>query len=140
MQERDPFPFRADTGCVVDEAHAMQPATVERGIKIVYGEADVVHARSSLGDEFADRRVLPGGFEQFDERFAGGEPGNAGAVSVIERHNREAEDVAIEGKARVESAHGDADVGDARAATGISGHQGALRKVGGASKVTLSEE
>lgn len=141
MEEGDALPLRAEPGRVVDESDAVLPAAVECGIEIVDRKAEMVHAGSASGDELADWRVVSGWGEKLDERVTGGEPGYAGPVGVVQRHDRQAEDVTEKGKTLVEGAHGDADMGDARAARGIRCHQGRPPKwFGGASKVTLSED
>ena len=41
-------------------------------------------ARPTLGDKFADRRIGRVGFQQLNQRFAGGETGDARTVGVVE--------------------------------------------------------
>ena len=69
-------------------------------VEVVHGEADMMNAGPAPGDEPGDRRVVLAGFEQFHQRIAGGEPGDGGAVGVVERHLGHAEHVAVEGQQR----------------------------------------
>ena len=106
MQEGDALAFRAEAGRLVDEADAGTAAALEGGIDVVHREADVVDAGAALLDELRDRRVGSLGFEQLDERIAGGESRDAGTVGIVERHLGHAEYVAVEGQDLVERAHG----------------------------------
>jgi hypothetical protein len=118
MEERDTFPFGAEAGCFVDEADACGFATRERAVEIVNREANVVNAGTSFGDELADWRLGGVGLEELNERLAGLHSGNAGAVGIVKRDLRHAEDVAVEGKDLIKCLHGDAHVGDAGGAIG----------------------
>lgn len=122
MEKSDPLSFGAKAGLLVDETNARHPAALERELDVVDVEADVMYAGTAPGDEPIDRGVVRRGLQQFDERLAGGEPGNAGTVSVVERNLWKAEDVAVEGKDVVERADGDADMGDPGASTLVKGH------------------
>ena len=57
VEERDTFPFGADAGCLVDEANSGGAAASEGTVEVVDGEADVMDAGATFGDELADRRV-----------------------------------------------------------------------------------
>ena len=126
MEERDTFPFRAKARSFVDQANAGSAAAVEGTVEVVDGEADVMEARATFGDELADRRVGMFGLEQLDEGVTGREAGDPGTIGVVERDLGETEEIAVEGKDLVECAHGDPDVGDARGAAGRVGHVSAL--------------
>ena len=129
MQERDTFPFGAESWRIVDEAHAGGTAPGEGVVEVIDGETDVMNAGSAGGDELANRGVGSPGFKQLDEGFAGTEAGDPGAVGVGEWHLWHAEDVTIEGQDVVEGAYGDADVGDTRGAAGNEGHGGCAGEV-----------
>lgn len=130
MEEGDALSFRAEPGLLVDETNACLPAALESEFEVVDVEADVMNAGTAPGDEPIDRRVVRRGLEQFDERLAGGEPGNAGTIGVVEWDLWEAEDVAVEGKDLVERADGDADMGDPGASTLVKGHGDHARESG----------
>ena len=83
MQERDAFLFRANSGGFVDEADASGPASLESGVEIFDGEADVVDARTALLDEASDRRIRHLCLEQLDEWVAGGESSYSRPVGVV---------------------------------------------------------
>ena len=133
MEERDTFPFRTEARCLVDEADTRGAAAIEGTVEVVDGEADVMDAWATFGDELADRRVGMFGLEQLDEGITGREAGDPGTIGIVERHLGKAEEIAVEGKYLVECAHGDPDVGDARGAAGRVGHVSALvRETAGA--------
>lgn len=127
MQEGDAFSFGANAGLFIDEREAGGPAPREGGVQIIHVEADVVNARAAFIEELSDRRQRFFWLQEFDERIASGKPGNAGAIGIVERSFRQAEDVAIEGDQLVEGSYGNADVGDAGAATGMVRHEIGLR-------------
>ena len=54
MEERDAFLFRADAGGLVDEANAGGSTTLQCGIEVVDGEANVMNPGAAFGDEPAD--------------------------------------------------------------------------------------
>lgn len=116
MEEGNLLPLRADAGRFVDEPDACLSTAIESGIQIGDGKADVMDAGSATRHERGDRRVVSLGFEELDERVTSGETRDVGAVGIVERNLFESEDVAIERKDLIERAHGDADVGNARAA------------------------
>ena len=118
MEERDAFLFRADSGGFVDEADASGAASLERGVEIFDGEADVVDARAALLDEAPDGRIRRFCFEQLDERFASIKSRDAGAVGIIQRDFRQIENVAVERQDLVEKAYRDSDVGETRSTRG----------------------
>jgi len=118
MQERDAFLFRADSGGFIDESDASGPASLESSVEIVDGETDVMDARTTLLDESCDRRIRRFCFEKLDERLAGGDSGDARAVSIVERDLWEIEDVAVERQNLVENAYRDADMGETRSTRG----------------------
>jgi len=116
MQKSDPLSFGADTWRLVDETDAGGATAREGRVQIVDDEADVMNPRSSFGDELSDWRVRRVGLEQLDECVTGGESGDARSIGIVERHVGQLQHVAIEWKELVEPAHGDADMGDPRAA------------------------
>jgi hypothetical protein len=67
MEEGDTFSLGAEPGGVVDESDAGSPAAGKRLIQVVDGEADVVDAGASLGDELANRALGRLGLEELDE-------------------------------------------------------------------------
>ena len=113
MHEGDALAFGADARSFVDEDDPGSAASGECDIEIVNGETDMMDSRAPLFEELFDRRIALGGLEQFDQGLAGGEPGDAGTVGVVERRVAQAEDVAKEGQECVEVPHGDANVRDA---------------------------
>lgn len=116
MEEGNPFAFGTQPWDIVDEANAGRLAALERTVKIINGETDVMDSWPSPGDEFADGRVWGPGFEQLDEGFSGHQAGDSRAIGIIERHVGHAEDVAIEWQDLVERGNSETDVGDAGAA------------------------
>ena len=71
---------------------------------------------AAFGDETSYRRVVGRRLQQLDERVAGREAGDPRSVGVGERNLAQAQDVAVERNALVQTAHRDADVRDDRAA------------------------
>ena len=116
MQKGDALSFGADARHFVDETDGRRATAREGRVQIVDDEADVMNARTSFSDELSDWRVRRVGLEQLDECVAGGKSGDARSIGIVERHVGQLQDVAIERKQLVEPAHGDADMGDARAA------------------------
>jgi len=129
VEEGDPLPLGADTGNLVDKPESGVTAPLQHAVEVVHGETDMVNAGPTLGDVFPDRGVVSGGLQQFHERLACGEADDAGAVRIIEGHLRHLQDVAEDGQQVVDGAHGNPDVGDARAAAKRFGHDG-LRSMG----------
>ena len=133
MEERDTFPFGAESRHFVDQPNAGGPAARERTVQVVDGEADVMDAGASFGDELADGRLGVLGLEKLHESLTGGEAGDARTIGIVELDLGETEQVAVEGENLVERAHGDANVGDARSTAGDVGHVSALvRETAGA--------
>ena len=126
MEEGDTFPLGALAWGLVDQSNTRSTAALERTVEVVDGEADVMDAGTTFGDELADGRIRMVGLEQLDERFAGDEARDAGTVGVVEADFREAEQVAVEGENLVERAHGDPHVGDASCTAGYVSHVSAL--------------
>ena len=54
MEERDTFPLGTEPGRFVDQPDSCGPASFERTVQVVDGEADVMDSRASFGDELAD--------------------------------------------------------------------------------------
>src|SRR5258708_317443 len=113
---------------LVEEAEAGRLAAGERGVEIVDGEADVMDARTPVGDEPADGCVRGVGLEELHQRFAGVYGTDFPAVGVVERHLGHAEDVAIEWYDGVEGCDCDADVGKAGWSRSNVGHGSALEE------------
>ena len=130
MEERDTFPLGAEPGRLVDEPETCRPASRERTVQVVDGEADVMDAGAAFGDELADGGFGVQGLEQLDEGVAGIETSDASTVGVVERDLGETEQIAVEGKNLVERAHGDSNVGDASGTARDVGHVSALVKSG----------
>lgn len=85
MEERDVLSFGTYSRLLVNEADPRCSAALKRSRKVFDGEANMVNAWPTFGDELCDWRVRLGRLEQFDERLAGRETRNAGAVRVVER-------------------------------------------------------
>ena len=113
MEKRDAFAFRSHARGVVDESDSGGPAPVERSIEVVDCKADVMDARPAPGDELPDRRIVGAGFEQFHQRFTGGQACNGGTVGVVEWNVGQSQDITVEGQHVVEGTYSDADVGNA---------------------------
>ena len=126
VQERDTFPLGAEPGGFIDQSKAGLAAPRERTVEIVDREADVMDAGATFGDELADGGVRMLGLEQLDEGVTGRKAGDVRTIGVVERHDGEAEQIAVERKDLVERTHGDSDVGDARGTAGDVGHVSAL--------------
>ena len=128
MKEGNSLPLGADSGRFVDEPESRRTAARERGVQVVYHEANVVNSGTASRNEASHWTVRTGGFEKLDEGIPGRDPDDTRSISVVERDFREAEDVAIEGKGLTVGADGNADVRDAGAAGVVIFHQGlALR-------------
>src|SRR5258708_30161060 len=128
MERRDTFSFRTQARRFVDEADAGRLAARERGVEIVDGKADVMDARTPVGDEPADGCVRGVGVEELHQRFAGVYGTDFRAVGVVEWHFGHAEDVAIEWYDGVEGCDRDADVGNAGWSRSNVGHGSALEE------------
>ncbi len=113
MEKRDAFAFCSHTRGLIDESDAGGPAPVERSIEVVYCKADVMDARPAPSDELRDGRIVGAGFEQFHQRFAGGQAHNGSTVGVIKWNVGQSQDITVEGQQVVEGTYGDADVGNA---------------------------
>jgi hypothetical protein len=116
MEKGDALSLRAGPGKLIDESNSSSTTSVEGSLEVVYREADVVDPGSALCDESPDRGIVGLRLQELDERFAGHDAGDSRAISVTERDFRHSEDVAVERQDLVEGAHGDPDMGDARAA------------------------
>jgi hypothetical protein len=130
MEKGDTFPLGSLAWGLVDQSNTRCTTTLEGIVEVVDGEADVMDAGTSSGDELADGRVRMVGLEQLDERFASGEASDASTVRVIEIDFREAEEIAVEGENLVERAHGDSHVGDASCTARYVSHVSALVRRG----------
>src|SRR5215211_3495147 len=130
MEERDTFPFGAEPGCLVDQPEAGGPASAKRTVQVVDGEADVMDAGATFGDELADGGVRISSLEQLDQGVAGREAPDTGSIGVVERDFGKVEQIAVEGEDLVERAHGDPNVGDAGGTVRDVGHVSALVKRG----------
>lgn len=122
MKKGDALSLGPDAWRLVDELNAVRLAAGERAVEIVDSETNVMDAGAALPEELPDGGIGFVWFQQFDQRFSGGESHDARAIGVIERGFGEAEDIAIEGNDRREGFHGDAEVGDAGAALGWRSH------------------
>ena len=133
MQERDALSLRADAWRLVDQTNAGVATAGERSVEIVDHEADVMDSRSPLGNELPDGRIRDVGLKQLDQRFAGGEPSDSGAIGIVQGNDGHAEDIAIEREERFETVDGDADVRDPRTTTGgfLQGTVGRRRRISG---------
>lgn len=58
----------------------------------------MMDAGPALFEELIDRGSGYFRLQEFDQRFTGDEPGNAGAIGIVEGRLGESEHVAIEGK------------------------------------------
>ena len=54
MKERDAFPFRTQSGGLIDQSNAGGAASVQCGRKVVDGKAHVMDSRTALSHEPAD--------------------------------------------------------------------------------------
>src|SRR3954471_7514602 len=129
MNEGDALSFGSQPRGLIDQADAGVATPVERGIEVVHGETDVMDSGASRGHELADWRRGILRFEELDQRLSGGEPFDPGTVRIVERDGVHLKHVSIEGQDRVQIAHRDADVRDARTTTGWLGHSPNLRSV-----------
>lgn len=130
MQERDTFPFGTEAGDLVDQSNTGRAAALEGTVEVVDREADMMDAGTALGDELADGRLGVVGLEELDERLAGREPRDPGAIGIVELHFGKSKDVAVEREHVVERADGDPHVGDASCTAGNVGHVSALVRRG----------
>ena len=115
MEERDAPALGAGPRLFVDEANAQRAAAGQRAVEIFHREADVMDPGTAFRDELADRRLGCLRLEQLDERIARGQPEDARAVRIGERHLIQSEHVTIKRDTLSEAVYGDADVGDRRA-------------------------
>ena len=121
MDERDLEPEEAAARLLVDQLRPVRLQARELGGDILDLEGDVVEARSSLGEEPADRRVRPERGEQLDPRRTDEERRRLDAllVDALAVLERRAEEGDVQRDRGVEVVDGDADVvdsvrGDAR--------------------------
>jgi len=126
MEERDTFPLGAEPGRFVDQPEAGGPASRECTVQVVDGEADVMDARATFGDELADGGVRISSLQELDQSVPGRQAPDAGTIGVIKRDFGEIEQIAVEGEDLVERAHGDSNVGDAGGTARNVGHVSAL--------------
>ena len=93
MEEGDALSVGSDPRDLVHQGHARSAALREHRVEVVYGEAQVVNARTALFNEARNRRVGTVGLEQFDEDVASDESANTRTIAVGERLVGESEDV-----------------------------------------------
>ncbi len=118
MQECDTLSLRAQAGFLVNELNAGPATALERGVKIVDREADVMNPRPALFQETRDRGFCFFRLEELHQHPAGAESSYVSSVGVIERDLAQTEHIAKERKASGESFHSDADVRYPRSARG----------------------
>ena len=118
MQKRDPFPLRADARLLVDELHPRRPATRQRCIQVVDGEADVMDAGTPPGDKARDGGIGVVGLQQLHQGLPRAEAGYAGAVGVIQRNFGQSQHIPEKRQALGEGFDRDSDVGYARSTRG----------------------
>ena len=110
MEESDAFALGAESGLLVDQSQPCTTTAFQCSVQIVDGEADMVNAAATLGDEFADRRIGGLRLEELDQRFTGAVPRDAGTVGIVEGLFGQAEQVAVERNDTIELCDGDSDV------------------------------
>ena len=122
MQERDALPLGANARYFVDKLNSRLPAPLEHSVEVVDGEADVMYSRSPLLDEAGDRRAGVCRLQELHQGFSGTEARDPGAVGVLKRHLRQAEDIAEKRHAVAQRPHRDAYMRNANSARGCWGH------------------
>ena len=122
MEKRDALPLRTQAWCFIDKPEAGITAALQGAVEVVHRETHVVNAGTPLGDVLADRGIVGLRVEELHQRFAGRQSHNGSAVGIVEWNLGQSEDITVEGKQLVEGTHGDADMGDARAAAYGVGH------------------
>lgn len=80
MKKSDSLAFGAEPWSFVYQPNSSGPAFLQCCTDVVHCEADVVDSRSTLREEFPDRRAFVLRFEKLDQRVAGGHGGNACSV------------------------------------------------------------
>lgn len=123
MEKRDALSFGSQARCFIDKAESGVAAALQSAVEVVHRKADMVNAGTALGDVLADRRIFGLRFEQFHQRFSGGQPRNGGTVGVVQRNLGHAKDIAVKRKQFVEGAYGNADMGNARTTADNIGHE-----------------
>ena len=112
MDERVPHPFRVFARRLVNQLRALFLETRERGVNVVYLEADVMHALAALGEIFRKTALRVLRFDQFYFASADRHERDLGTSAflgrdVIELHS---ERVGKERERRVDVLDGNADV------------------------------
>ena len=118
MQKRDSLSLGPNPRFFVDELDPRRPATLQHGVEIVDGEADVMDSRSALGHEARDGRGGILGLQELHQRVPRGESDYARTVRIIERGLGQTQDVPEERNAPCEGLNCDPDVGYSGAAWG----------------------
>ena len=121
MHEGNALPLRPNAGRLVDQADSGGAAAIQGAVQICRRKADVMYAGAASVDEFSDRRVRGCRLEQLDQSVAGAQAGNGGAVGVVERHNWQAEHIAVEWQGAGQVADGYPDMGEDRRLCGAMG-------------------
>lgn len=84
MQEGNSLPFCAKPWDLVDESNAGLAAARKHAFKVVHGKTHVMDTRTAFRDKLSNGRVIRLPLEEFHERFATGDSGNAGTIGVVQ--------------------------------------------------------
>ena len=116
MQEGNSLPLRAQPRHFVDKSDAGLAAALKHVFQAVNGKADVMYTRAAFRDEFADGCVIRVTLQQFYERFATRDSGNAGTIGIVQGYFRHLEHITEKRQQIVDGTHSESDVGNARTA------------------------
>jgi len=118
VNEGDSLSLGADARGLIHQLDSCVAALGEGRVEIIHREADVMNPRPPLRQEARDGRFLVSGLEQLYERLTRVEADDPRSVGIFEVDLGQSKDVPKERQAICEGLHGDANVGDLRAAWG----------------------
>jgi len=98
MQKGDAFSLGPRSRLLIHQLDASCSASLECGVQIRHGKAQVVNAGATPRDETAHWRVPGLGLEKLDERFPDLERGDPRSIGIVDWNRVQAEHVAEKGR------------------------------------------